>query len=93
MKYGDIMVRNAPLAKKKVVEKKVVEKNAVKKHGRNPHYWWSGVGALLGLGVSMAAYAYWHEPFNVALEELTFHLPNAKGCLPKEGGARVRGRA
>jgi len=90
MKYGDIMVRNAPMAKKKVVEKNPVEKNPVKKNpvkknGRNPHYWWSGVGALLGLGVSMAAYAYWHEPFNVALEELTFHLPSAKGCLPKEG--------
>src|SRR5690242_20390963 len=70
MKYVDSVVRDAP---------------AIKKRGKSPNYWWSGIGALLGLGASMAAYAYWHEPFNVALEELTIHLPDAKGCLPQKG--------
>src|SRR5690349_2116977 len=70
MKYEDIIMRDAPVAKQ---------------NGNHPSYWWSGVGALIGLGASMAAYAYWHEPFNVALEELTFHLPGAKGRLPEEG--------
>src|SRR4051794_23031204 len=48
-------------------------------------YLWSGLGMFLGLGVGLASYAYWHEPLNIDFEQLTIHLPNAKGRLPVKG--------
>lgn len=70
MKYQDIAVYDTP---------------TVQTNRKSQHYWWGGLGALFGLGVTLVAYAYWHEPFNVALEKLTIRLPDAKGCLPEEG--------
>jgi len=58
---------------------------AVKSNGKSSSYVWSGIGALLGLGVGMAGYAYFHEPLHVDLEQMTLHLPKAKGRLPKDG--------
>ena len=44
-----------------------------------------GLGLLTGLGAGLASYAVLREPFNVALERLTLHIPNAKGRLPATG--------
>ncbi|RLT33470.1 MAG: hypothetical protein DWI57_17650 [Chloroflexi bacterium] len=50
---------------------------------------WLGVGALAGLGAglgaALAGYAYWREPFDVRLDQLTLHLPNSRGRLPAAG--------
>lgn len=54
-------------------------------NGLTPAYLLSGMGMLLGLGASLATYAFLHEPLHVALEHLTIHMPKAKGRLPAAG--------
>lgn len=68
-----------------VAEKVIQDLPVVAKNRKNSSYVWSGLGALLGLGVGMATYAYFHEPLHIDLEQLTFHLPAAQGRLPKDG--------
>ncbi len=53
--------------------------------GKKGSYWWRSLGLFLGVGVGLASYAYWHEPLNIDFEQLTIHLPNAKGRLPIQG--------
>ncbi len=62
-----------------------VAKKAPAAPGKKASYWWSGLGMFLGLGVGLASYAYWHEPLNIDFEQLTVHLPNAKGRVPVRG--------
>jgi hypothetical protein len=44
-----------------------------------------GLGICLGVGASLAGYSFLHEPFNIGLEQLTIHLPQANGHLPSAG--------
>lgn len=53
--------------------------------GHKGSYGWSGLGLFFGLGVGLVSYAYWHEPLNIDFEQLTVHLPNAKGRVPVRG--------
>ena len=43
------------------------------------------VGLLTGLGATVAGYSIFREPLHIQLDELTLHLPNAKGRLPQQG--------
>jgi len=56
--------------------------------GHAPAFLLGSMGMLLGLGASLATYAFLHEPLHVDLEHLTIHLPAAKGRLPA-GGLRI----